>query len=64
MIFRLSLIEMQLGEFFDLEKLTERDQQIVLPKLTVMQKNLAASSKRIRVCRFAFCLQTALELSL
>src|SRR5205807_1911613 len=36
MVFRLGLIKMQLSEFFDLEKLTERDQQIVLPELTVM----------------------------
>src|SRR2546423_2772636 len=64
MIFCLSLIEMQLGELLYLEKLTKSDQQIVLPKLSVVQKNLAASSERIRVRRFAFCLQTAFELTL
>src|SRR5436853_2674886 len=64
MILRFSLIEMQLGELLYLEKLAKRDQQIELPELSVVQKNLAASSERIRVCRFAFCLQTAFELAL
>src|SRR6266705_2491712 len=64
MIFGLRLIEMELGELFDLEKLTERDEEVVLPKLTIVQKDLAASGKRVRVGRFSLCLQITLELSL
>ena len=36
MIFRFGLVEMQLGEFFDLKELSKRDEQIELPKLAIM----------------------------
>src|ERR1043166_8478535 len=62
MIFRFGLIEMELLKFLDLKKLTERDEQIVLSKLAILQKNFTRSGKRVRVGCFSFGLQTSFDL--
>src|SRR5712691_6787728 len=64
MVLRFRLLEMKLGQFLDLEELAERNKQIVLPQLSILQRNLAASGKRIGIGRFAFSLQTSLNFSL
>ena len=45
---------MELGQFFNLKNLTKRDEQVVLPQLTVMQDDFAGPSERVSGLYYAF----------
>ena len=61
----LGLLEVKLGQFFDLQDLAEGDEQTVLLKLAVVQKNLTRAGQSIRISRlsrrFEFSFQFALH---
>src|SRR5947209_4665909 len=62
-IFRFRLFQMQLGQFFDLQNLTERDKKAVLLELTIPEDNLATSGKRVGIGSVASERQIAVEFS-
>src|ERR1700719_628856 len=61
MIFSVGLLEVKLHQLFDLKNLTERDEQIVLSKLTVMQNNFTGTAQRLRVGCFSIRFETSFE---
>src|ERR1700730_8093300 len=61
MILSVGLLEVKLHQLFDLKNLTERDEQIVLSQLTVMQNNFTGAAQRIRVGCFSIRFETSFE---
>ena len=61
MILGVGLLEVKLHQLFDLKNLTKRDEQIVLPKLAVMQNNFTIAAQRLRVSCFSICFETSVE---